>query len=276
MTVLQELLAKHKERTEKRAEVQRDLDALVASLHDDESGKDRALTAEEEQRSTELLEKRTKQTEKIDLLESRIKEENDKKATQILLAEARKNAGVNVETRADGQGADVSVENEQKVYGHGSRNSYFADIYYTAGGFGHDPLSPQYRSAMDRRMDWSNQVEHEVADGTKFGRFAEKQFREHYRSPQGDKGGPGGGPDYREFVKEARSRGRVGLSDKGMPGVESRAITTGGGATASASGGGIAAFVTPIFTEGDYVPFREFGRAFADETTKRPVPDYGK
>lgn len=242
----------------------------MASLHvkDEESGEesDRELTPDEEQRSQELLEKRSK-------LDARIKEENDKAATQNLLAEARRNAGVNVETRSDGT-ADASVENEPKVYGFGSSNSYFADLYYTNPTY-NAPNSPVFQAAAQRQFEWSNQVEHEIADGTKYGRWAEKQFREFYRSPMGSKDNPGNGPDHRKIYAECRSRGRVGLSDKGMPGVEQRAITTGGGATASASGGGAAAFVTPIFTESDYVPFREFGRVFADETTKRPLPAYG-
>lgn len=276
LSVLAELLQKREERQAKRDEVQRDLDALVASLHDDESGTDRALTSEEEQRSNDLLEKRAKHDDKLAALDSRIEEENKQAATQRMLAEARKNAGLTVETRHDGNGADMSVESEPKTYGYGSPNSYFADLYYTSG-IKFSPTSPQYRAALDRQFRWSNEVEHEIADQTKFGRFAEKQFREHYRSPQGDNNGmsPGSGPDYRKIYRECRERGRVGLSDKGLPGVEMRALTTGGGATASAAGGGAAAFVTPIFTEGDYVPFREFGRAFADETTQRPLPPYG-
>lgn len=252
---------------EKRDAVQAELDALVASLRDEESGEERDLSADEETRSNDLLEKRSK-------LDASIDAENAEVTRQNALAEARKNAGLNVEQRQDGNGADMSVENEPKVYGHGSPNSYFADIYYTASpkyGFMH----PTFRAALDRQMEWSHQVEREMSEGSQFGRFAEKQFRDHYRSPQGTKHDAGGGPDFRALVREARSRGRVGLSDKGMPGVESRALTTGGGTTASAAGGGVAAFVTPIFTEGDYVPFRTFGRAFADETTKRPLPDYG-
>jgi hypothetical protein len=220
------------------------------------------VSPSEEERAHELLERRKK-------LDQRIKEESAKASQQRKLAEARRDAGVNVNT-------DAAVIREPTVYGHGASHSYFADLYYTSGKT-YNPLHPQYRMALDRQFAWSNQVEHEIADGTKFGRFAEKQFREHYRSPQGDNSGmsPGGGADYRKLVKEARARGRVGLSDKGMPGAESRALTSGGGATASAAGGGVAAFVTPIFTEADYVPFRTFGRAFADETTSRPLPPYG-
>ena len=251
---------------EKRDAVQAELDELVASLRD-ESGEERDLTPDEETRSSALLEKRSK-------LDANIDAENAEVTRQNALAEARKNAGLNVEQRHDGDGADMSVESEPKVYGHGSPNSYFADLYYTASPK-YGPLHPQYRNALNRQIEWSNQIEHEMAEGSQYGRFAEKQFRDFYRSPQGTKDGPGNGTDYKAMIREARSRGRVGLSDKGMPGVESRSLTTGGGVTASAAGGGVAAFVTPIFTEGDYVPFRTFGRAFADETTKRPLPDYG-
>ena len=200
----------------------------------------------------------------------RVEEEQAKVERQQMLAEARSTAGVVVSTRSDGNGADVSVENEPKVYGYGSANSYFADLYYTSV---HSWQSPQFQAAFQRQLTWSAQVEHEIADGTRFGKQAEKQFREHYRSPQGDGSFPGAGPDWRGILTECRSRGRVGLSQQGIP--EQRAITTGGGATASASGGGAAAFVTPIFTESDYVPYRQFGRTFTDECTKRPLPPYG-
>lgn len=202
-----------------------------------------------------------------DQIDAEVRKESQSVERRNMLAEARRNAGVAVET------ADVTVENEPMVYGYGARNSYFADMYYLAK---YRPGDPLYDSAWARRQKYSAQVEREIHDGTKFGKFAEKQFREHYRSPASEEamGSTPGQIDWKRIYRESRERGSVAVSER-IAGLEQRAITTGGGATASASGGGAAAFVTPIFTEGDYVPFREFGRVFADETTKRPLPDYG-
>lgn len=228
--------------------------ASLRVVGDDGEERDRDLTAEEEERSNKLLEKRAK-------LDARIEEENKKSATQNMLAEARKNAGLEVAHRADSNGADMSVEKEPKVYGYGSNNSFFADMYYTTY---RSPIDAAHQAALARQVEWSNQVEHELAEGSRFGRDAEKQFREHFRE---------GGVDWKKALTECRDRGRYSARDKGA---ELRSLTTGGGATASASGGGVAAFVTPIFTESDYVVYREFGRAFANAVTQRPLPPYGK
>lgn len=196
-----------------------------------------------------------------------------------MLAEARKNAGVLVESRGtDGvSGLDgVSVDREPMIYGVGSRNSFFADLYYTSG-INWKPTDPQYRGALQRQLEWSHQVEREIANGSKMGREAEHQFREYYRS--GARGvvaeSAPEGMDWKRIYRECRSAGRGEMSADAVPNAERRAVTTGGGATASAAGGGAAAFVTPMFTEKDYVPYRQYGRPFADETTKRPLPSYG-
>lgn len=257
MDVLSELLAKVEERQAKRDEVQRDLDALVDAVEKD--GRD--LTDEEESRSKELLEKRGKHDKKLAELTSRITEEHDKLARRNTIADARKEIAKAAEVRDDERKpVDMDVLDEPRVYGPGSPNSFYADLYYTTW---RSSLESVHQAALERQRQWSHQVEVELAEGSKLGKEAEKQFREHFRE---------GGEDWKKILHECRSRGRVGLNDKGT---EVRALATGGGATASASGGGVAAFVTPIFTEPDYVPYREFGRAFADECTKRPLPAYG-
>jgi hypothetical protein len=197
------------------------------------------------------------------LLNKRIATESKTSSQQRQLAEARAAAGV--VHHLGGDGVSMSVLSEPRAYGPGSPNSYFADMVYLQRK---GPMDPLYRAAYQRQVEWSNQVEHEIADDTQLGRHAAKQYRERYR----EGGVRGGDVDWRIALTEARDRGRVGVQDKT---VESRALTTGGGATASAAGGGAAAFVTPFFTEPDYVPYREFGRAFADQCTKRPLPDYG-
>lgn len=197
-----------------------------------------------------------------------------------MLAEARKNAGVLVEPRGRQDGVSgldgVSVDREPMVYGVGSRNSYFADLYYTSG-IKWRPMDPQYRGAIQRQVEWSHQVEREIANGSKMGRDAEQQFREYYRSgPQGEvlTSAPEG-MDWKRIYRECRSAGHGEMSVDAVPNAERRAVSTGGGATASAAGGGAAAFVTPMFTEKDYVPYRQYGRPFADEVTKRSLPSYG-
>lgn len=242
---------------EKRDECQRELDALVANLRvkDDESGeeRDRELTPEEEQRSNELLETRAS-------LDARIKEESERVATQNMLAEARRHAGV-AEYRSDGT-ADAQVTDEPKVYGPDSPNSWYADTAIIAT---RPQFHPRYRDAVERMLRWSDQVEHEVARRSKFGQYAKRALREVFRSADG--------VETKRVLDEVETRGRVAREHK--DGVEQRVgVGTGGGATASAAGGGAAAFVTPVFV-GPYVPYREYGRAFADQCAKPPLPDYG-
>jgi hypothetical protein len=223
------------------------LDDLVATV--EHRGGD--LTATDQSKAEKLLEKRK-------ALAKRIEEETDRSTRQGMLNEARRQAGL---TAVSDASASMAVLSEPRTYGVGSPNSYYADLYYT-----NRSSHPSQEMALRRQDEWAHQVEVEIADDSQFGRRAAKQFREHFREAHG--------ADWRAFLTEARSRGRVGLADKGT-GMESRALTTGGGASASSSGGGIAAFVTPIFTESDYVPYREFGRSFANECTKRPLPDSG-
>lgn len=211
-----------------------------------------------------------------DQIDAEVRKESQSVERRNMLAEARRNAGVAIEQHS-GDGLDVTVEDEPMVYGYGSPNSYFADMYYTSG-IRYQPRDAKYQQALERQLKWSAQVEREIHNGTKYGKWVETQFREFYRdsAPETAQGTLPGQVNWKSIYRECRDRGSVAVSERGVPtGVESRAITTGGGATASASGGGAAAFVTPIFTEGDYVPFRQYGRVFADETTKRPLPEYG-
>jgi hypothetical protein len=56
---------------------------------------------------------------------------------------------------------------------------------------------------------------------------------------------------------------------------ELRVLQTGGGITASAAGGGAAAFVSPAFLTSLWAPFRGIERAFADQCHKEDLPDFG-
>jgi HK97 family phage major capsid protein len=237
MSVLKELV-------EKRDAAASELKELVG-----EPGDERELSEEQEARSLEL-------SKDLDGYDERIKEETRKAKRAARIAEARELVrDVQTET-------SVEVVDEPKVYGEGSPHSYYADLARVAlRTFGYN------NGAAEGRLNtWSHQVEREIADDTKFGREAVKQIRgmEGVRTENGEHA--------RRTVEEIRSRGRVAMGDKGM---EVRSLASGSGATASSSGGGGAAFVTPVFYVNDYAPYREVGRAFADQCNKQPLPDYG-
>jgi hypothetical protein len=206
------------------------------------------------------LDRGEKLVKERDAVDERIDEEQSKRGKQDRLAEARNGIGIGVGVTSH-DGTNVSVTGEKMVYGGGADSSFYADGIVLSRG---DVMAPNYRGAYERMMQWSNQVEHEVADDSAFGRVAERQLVEQLRTENTDL--------HRRSVEEVRSRGRVGGDLK--DGTESRAIASGGGTTASAAGGGAAAFVTPVFGR-PYIPYREYGRAFADQCFQAPLPDYG-
>lgn len=239
MSVLKELL-------EKRDEAHNEIKEISSLAHTEERG----LYDTEKTRVDELVEIR-------DDLDARIKKENKRAKRDEALAEARQI--VDTETRSE-DGVKAEVISEPMVYGDGSPYSYFTDLArITAGHQWHyDP------AASERMALWAHQVEREYANDSEFGRKAETQLRNQFRTETAVE------TDRR--MKEARDRGRAGLDAK----QEVRTgIATGGGATASASGGGGAAFVTPVFFVSDYAPYREAGRAFIDQCNKQPLPSYG-
>jgi len=221
---------------------------LEGILRDPETGEEReSLSDEQESRSTELL-------GEIKELDSEIERVSAEVRNQKMIVEARKLV-------TGGVAADVSVEDEPMVYGPGSPNSFYADFITLDR---RTAIDPRYRGAQERMLKWSDQVEREIASATAFGKDAERQLREIYRDSSVE--------FTHNVMAEVRQRGKLARELK--DGVESRAVTTGGGATASAAGGGAASFVTPIFAT-PYIPYREYGRAFADQCFKAPLPDYG-
>lgn len=232
-----------KELLEKRDALCSDLESLTKAV--EAEGRD--LNSDEEKRSRKLL-------RKLDELDGRIAEEQRSAARQRMLAEARSF----VQTQDGTTTATVAVQSEPRVYGEDSPHSWWADQIAVQI---RSPLDAVRQTAEGRLMEWSHQVEREIAHGTKEGRRAEAQVRERYREDGLS----------RQMIMEARERGRASLESK----AEQRAITTGGGTTVSAAGGGGAAFVTPVILIADYAPWREFGRAFADQCHKEPLPDYG-
>ena len=234
---LQELL-------EKRDAIQRQLDELLASLKDEETGEERDLTPEEEQRSTELVEQR-------DEVDRQIADQEQVERRAANLRRARETAGMVAAQRS------ASVTSEPRVYGEDSPHSHYADIARTMM---HPAQDRRHQEAAGRLGEWEHQVEREIHLGTKEGRAAIKQLQTEYRE---------GGTRPDVAIETARQRGSVGLEEKRT------GMTTGGGATASASGGSGAAFVSPVFFLADYAPWREYGRAFADQCSKQGLPDYG-
>lgn len=226
-----------KELVERRDASQKDLEELVRNP----DGTDRELTGDQEVRTAQLL-------KDIDELDQRIDEESQLEERRQKLSKARGLLTIR---------SDVSVLEESAMYGPNSRHSHYAD--YCASQM-YDEMHPRGIAARSRLREWSHQVEREVALGSKEGRSAERQIMSNVREA---------GINPHEAVREARSRGRASLEEKRT------GITTGGGATASAAGGGGAAFVSPVFYLTEYAPYREFGRAFADQVTKQPLPDYG-
>jgi hypothetical protein len=218
-----------------------------AILRDDKGVERETLTDEQETRSVELL-------GEIDAFDAEIETATKQARTQKMLAEARAQV-------TDSVKVDVKVTDEKPVYGGGSPNSYYRDQITLQRN---NPMDPRYRGAWDRMMQWSDHIERQVAEGTEYGHKAEARLLEVYRESQPSA--------LSAIMTEIRERGRLARDLK--DGVESRAIASGGGTTASASGGGAAAFITPIFDR-PYIPYREYGRAFADQCFKAPLPDSG-
>jgi hypothetical protein len=249
MSVLKELL-------EKRDAAHAEIKEISSLVHTEE----RDLYDSEKERVDELV------TLRADL-DDRIKKENKRTKRDDAIAEARQTVEHEGEARSD-DGVKVEVISEPMVYGDGSPYSYFTDLARISAGhqWTFDP------AATERMALWAHQVEREYSNSSEFGRKAEEQLRNQFRTETAVE------TDRR--LKEARERGRAGVDAKeaaanGLRMEQRTGVTTGGGATASASGGGGAAFVTPVFFVSDYAPYREAGRAFIDQCNKQPLPSYG-
>ena len=223
----------------------------IASLSDTATQENRELSQQETARSRQLL-------TDADTLEARISEEAEQASTQARITEAR----ARISGGSSHDGVRVSVAGEPMTYGGGRPHSYYADSIILARG---NVMDVSYRAAFERMGRWSHEVEVEVAERSQFGREAERQLREVLRTDNEVR--------HQQAIEEVRSRGRV-AADLKQDGTESRAITSGSGTTVSAAGGGAASFVTPVFGT-PYIPYREYGRAFADQCFKAPLPDYG-
>lgn len=234
-------------------------DKLTAELrtltHDAESGEElETLTPENEARTSEILEEVRKLDEGIARETAQVKQVR-------LIEEAR--AAVAGGSTQDGT-TNVQVVSEEMVYGcnehYRSDNSWWGDQITLSRG----EMDPFYHEARERLLKWGHQVEVEVANRSDFGRKAVEQFREQFRDRDGMRA--------RRVLEEISRRGRASLDAKDSAELRT-GIGTGGGPTVSATSGA-SSFITPAFV-GPYVPYRQYGRAFADQCEKPQMPDFG-
>ena len=136
---------------------------------------------------------------------------------------------------------------EPRVYGPDSEHSYFLDRA-TLVRDGADFVS----GAQARMARYDVELAHEVRCGSEEGRRVERLVGEQYR-------------------QQAVEMNRRVVGDRQA---ELRALTSGGGATASA-GSGAAAFVSPFFAEQAWAPYRGIHRTFADQCASETLPPYG-
>lgn len=217
--------------------------------HDPETGAElETLSDEQEARCAELLTEIEERDKSIEIESARVRQVK-------MLAEARR-----LSLPDAGHVTDAAVTSEPMVYGcnekYQARNSWWFDEITLSRG----PQHPDYGNALARRQQYGHQVEVEVANDTAIGRDAIKQLREQNREF--------GHIFVQNLENEIRDRGR----NDGA--VEARAVGTGGGPTVTSIASSASSFVTPVFV-GPYVPYRQYGRAFADQCEKPEMPDYG-
>jgi hypothetical protein len=147
--------------------------------------------------------------------------------------------------------AKVKVTKEPRVYGAKSDNSYYLDLARVASAdsiLGGDQR--EVEAAQQRLARYDSELAHEIGRKSKEGKRALRMIREFTRVEHE--------PAHRRQAAE----------------MEKRALTTGGGMTATASSGA-AAFVTPIVFDSLYALWREPQRTFADQCATADLPTYG-
>ncbi|HET6911115.1 MAG TPA: hypothetical protein VFH54_17435 [Mycobacteriales bacterium] len=191
----------------------------------------------------EQQEKRTELRSAVEGYDARIDEVDAEQKRSAKLAEIRKGIGAT-------PAATVAEVNEPTTYGKGSEHSYFLDLAHVALG----PTDPGYEESRARIL----RASHEVAVEMLTNKDSEKRSR--IRDLIKEEKRSAGKDVVRDAVKRYEALGQTGRS-------EMRALDT------TASSGG--SFVTPIYQVGEYAPFREAGRAFADQCNKQELPAYG-
>ena len=178
----------------------------------------------------------------IEKFDARIDEEHAKEKRAKELAEVRDSL-----TAATVPAAQVT---EPTVYGNGSPNSYYLDLCYATL-----PLDPRNGEARERLTRASHEAAVEMVSNPS----AEKRAR--IRDMVWEEKRGGGRESQNEAVKRYEALGRTGRGE----------LRTGMDTTAGSGG----SFATPVYFVGEYAPWREYGRAFADECNKQTLPTYG-
>lgn len=221
---------------ESREAAQKAYDDFVTPL----LSESRALTDDETARRTELR-------DAVTAIDDRIDEVDAEEKRNAQLAEVRTRIGA---APAGGNGQVT----EPRTYEPGSPNSYYADLVRSSM-----PGFKGHHDAIKRLNTHAYEVAIEVARGSEEGKRAMSQIRELERTDNGNEAD--------RVIREMRERGNAGAT-RGREGLgELRAMDSG-----SASGG---AFVTPFYLTPKYAPYREAGRAFADQCNGMPMPEYG-
>jgi hypothetical protein len=191
----------------------------------------------------------------------RVKEEEQRAKDAKAIAESRERI-----QSVDGLSGLQVTESEGMVYGvrpdgERSPNSFYMDLVLRCKAL----FGGEYDQGASKRLtEWAHQVEVEAAQRSKFGLAAVKQLRETIRTEDQSA--------TKARMDEFEARGRTAMELK--PELRATATGTDGGASATAPGES-SAFVTPVFKPGDYAPWREYGRAFADACQKEQLPPYG-
>ena len=153
----------------------------------------------------------------------------------------------NQQERCIRQANKARVVAEPRVYAPDSPFSYFEDLAARIT----EPDTPKGMAAEGRFARYDAELAYEVRRGSEEGRRVLRLIKE-----------------------ETRSAAREDIHRRVYAEREARALTTGGGATASA-GSGAAAFVSPFFILTDWAPYRGVYRSFADQCHQWPMPAYG-
>lgn len=226
---------------ERRDAAQANVDAIAAEATSPDADlagiETRSATARTavEQLDTEIRTAR----ENLGAYDDRITEIHEEEVREASLAEIRGTL----------RGAGQVEVTEPTTYGKGSAHSYFADLADMAMGV----TNPRYEAARSRMVSASHEVAVEFA-------HANSEKRERIRSIIREEKRSLGKDGVRDAIAQYEALGQTGRS-------ELRAMDTG------ASSGG--SFATPVYLVGEYAPYREAGRAFADACNAQELPAYG-
>lgn len=173
----------------------------------------------------------------VEKLDERIDEVDAEESRAQRLQEARERAGITK--------VDASVTHEARTYEKGSPNSWIADLIQASS-----PAWSDHQGAQERLARHEYETAREIANGSKEGQRAEQMFLNSRRA--------GSPAETRAALGQLRDRGREEFRT---------GMTTGSG-----SGG---AFAVPVYLLDEYAPYRQAGRAFADQANKHDLPPYG-